>query len=70
MQRFYTKLYSRDQTNRLEQIFFLNNLKAGLSDQQKEHLQIDLKEHEIETSINQMAIGKALVNFISSAGLL
>ena len=39
VQKFYTKLYRCDQTNPLEQNFFLNNLKAGLSDQQKEHLQ-------------------------------
>ena len=39
--------------------FFLNNLKAGLSDQQKEHLQNDLSEFEIETAISQMAKGKA-----------
>ena len=38
VQRFSTKLYSCDQTNPLEQNFFLNNLKAGLSDQQKEYL--------------------------------
>ena len=60
VQRFYTKLYSCDQTNPLEQNFFLNNLKAGLSDQQKEHLQNDLSEFEIETAISQMAKGKAL----------
>ena len=42
-----------------EQIFFLNNLKTGLSDQQKKHLQIDLSEHKIKTAINQMAKGKA-----------
>ena len=59
VQRFYTKLYSCDQTNPLEQNFFLNNLKTGLSDQQKEHLQIDLSEHKIETAINQVAKGKA-----------
>ena len=59
VKRFYTKLYRCDQTNPLEQIFFLNNLKARLSDQQKESLQIDLSEHEIETAINQMAKGKA-----------
>ena len=59
VQRFYTKLYSCDQTNPLEQNFFLNNLKAGLSDQQKEHLQSDLSEFEIETAISQMAKGKA-----------
>ena len=58
-QRFYTKLYSCDQTNPLKQFFFLNNLNAGLSDQQKKNLQIDLSEHEIETAINQMAKGKA-----------
>ena len=54
-----TKLYSCDQTNPLEQNFFQNNLKAGLSDQQKKHLQNDLSEHEIETAISQMAKGKA-----------
>ena len=43
----------------LEQNFFLNNLKAGLSDQQKENLQIDLSNFEIETAISQMAKGKA-----------
>ena len=58
-QRFYTKLYSCDQTNPLEQNFFLNNLKAGLSDQQKENLQIDLSDFEIETAISQTAKDKA-----------
>ena len=48
-----------DQTNPPEQNFFLNNLKAGLSDQRKEHLQNDLSEFEIETAISQMAKGKA-----------
>ena len=42
--RFYTKLYSCDQTNPLKQNFFLNNLKTGFSDQQKENLQIGLSE--------------------------
>ena len=51
-------MYRCDQTNPLEQNFFLNNLKAGLSDQQKEHLQNDLSEFEIETAISQMAKGK------------
>ena len=59
VQKFYTKLYRCDQTNPLEQNFFLNNLKTGLSDQQKEHLQNDLSEFEIETAISQMAKGKA-----------
>ena len=59
VQRFYTKLFSCDQTNPLEQNFFLNNLKAELSDQQKEHFQIDLSGFEIETVISQMAKGKA-----------
>ena len=59
VQRFYTKLCSCDQTNPLEQNFFLSNLKAGLSDQQKEHLQNDLSDFEIETAISQMAKGKA-----------
>ena len=60
VQRFYTKLYSCDQINPLKQIFFLNNLKAGLSGQLKEHLQNDLSDFEIETAISQMAKGKAL----------
>ena len=60
VQRFYTKLYSCDQINPLEQNFFLNNLDVGLSDQQKEHLQNDLSDFEIETAIRQMAKGKAL----------
>ena len=59
VQKFYTKLYRCDQTNPLEQNFFLNNLKAGLSDQQKEHLQNDLSDFKIETTISQMAKGKA-----------
>ena len=59
VQRFYTKLYRCVQTNPLEQNFFLNNLKAGLSDQQKENVQNDLSKFEIETAINQMAKGKA-----------
>ena len=59
VQRFYTKLYRCYQTNPLEQNFFLNILKTGLSDQQKENLQNDLSEFEIETAISQMAKGKA-----------
>ena len=59
VQRFYTKLYRCDQINPLEQNFFLNNLDVGLSDQQKEHLQNDLNDFEIETAISQMAKGKA-----------
>ena len=59
VQRFYTKLYSCDQINPLEQNFFLHNLDAGLSDQQKEHLQNDLSDFETETAISQMAKGKA-----------
>ena len=57
-QKFYTNLYRCDQTNPLKQNFFLNNLKVGLSDQQKEHLQNDLSDFEIETAISQMAKGK------------
>ena len=56
---FYTKLYSCDQTNPYERNFFLNNLKAVLSDQQKKNLQNDLSDFEIETAISQMAKGKA-----------
>ena len=52
-------LYSCDQINPLEQNLFLNNLKAGLSGQQKEHLQIDLSEFEIETAISQMVKDKS-----------
>ena len=59
VQKFCTKLYSCDQISLLEQNFFLNNLKAGLSDQQREHLQNDLSDFEIETDIRQMAKGKA-----------
>ena len=59
VQRFYTKLYSCDQINFVEQNFFLNNLDVGLSDQQKEHLQNDLSDFEIETAISQMAKDKA-----------
>ena len=59
VQKFNTKLYSCDQINPPEQIFFLNNLKAGLSGQQKEHLQNDLSDFEIETAISQIAKGKA-----------
>ena len=59
VQKFYTKLYRCDQTNPLEQNIFLNNLKTGLSDQQKENLQTDLSEFEIETAISQMKQGKA-----------
>ena len=58
VQKFYTKLYRCDQTNPLEQNIFLNNLKTGLSDQHKEHLQTDLSEFEIETAISQMKQGK------------
>ena len=59
VQRFYTKLYICDQTNPLEQNCFLNNLKTGFPVQQKENLQIDLSDFEIETAISQMAKGKA-----------
>ena len=58
VQKFYTKLHGCDQTNLLEQNFYLNNLKTGLSDLQKENLQIDLSEFEIETAISQMKKGK------------
>ena len=58
VQRFYTKLHSCDQTNPLELNFFLNNLKAGLLDQQKENLQNELSDFDIETAISQMAKGK------------
>ena len=58
VQRFYTKLCKYDKTNPLEQNFFLNNLKTGLSDQQKENLQNDLSEFELETAICQIAKGK------------
>ena len=58
VQKFYTKLYGCDQTNPLQQNIFLNNLKTGLSDQQKENLQIDLSDFEIETAISQMKKGK------------
>ena len=61
VQRFYTKLYSCDQINPLEQNFFLNNLRAGLSDQQKEHLQNDLSDFEIETAISQKVKPRALM---------
>ena len=54
VQKFYTKLYGCDQTNPLQQNIFLNNLKSGLSDQQKENLQTDLSGFEIETAISQM----------------
>ena len=59
VQKFYTKLYRCDQFTPLEQNFFLRNLKTGLSDQQKEHLQNDLSDFEIEIAISQMAKGKA-----------
>ena len=59
VQRFYTKLYSCDQINPLEQNYFLNNLNVRLSDQQKQYLQNDLSDFEIETAISQMAKGKA-----------
>ena len=59
VQKFHAKLFSCDQTNPLEQNIFLNNLKSELSDQQKENLQIDLSEFEIEIAINQMKKGKA-----------
>ena len=52
-------MYSCDQTNPLEQNFFLNNFTTGLSDQQKENLQNDLSEFEIETAISQIAKRKA-----------
>ena len=57
VQKFHIKMYRCDQTNPLEQIFFLNNLKTGLSDQQKEHLQIDLDEFEIEIALKGKAPG-------------
>ena len=60
VQSFFSKLYSCDQINPLEQNYFLNNLKAGWSDQQKKHLQNDVSNFEIETAISQMKKGKAL----------
>ena len=59
VQKFYTKLYGCDQTNPLQQNIFPNNLKTGLSGQQKENLQNDLSDFEIETAISQMKKGKA-----------
>ena len=58
MERFYAELYRCDQTDLAKQNLFLDNITAGLSDQQKNNLQVDLSEHEIEAAISQMAIGK------------
>ena len=52
--RFYAELYKRDQTDLAKQNLFLDNVTAGLSDQQKNNLQVDLSEHQIETAISQM----------------
>ena len=56
--KFYAELYRCGQTDLAKQNLFLDNITAGLSDQQKNNLQVDLSEHEIETAISQMANGK------------
>ena len=61
VQKFYANLYRCDQTNPLELNFFLNNLKAGLPEQQKENLQNDLSEFEIETALSQITKGKTRI---------
>ena len=58
VQRFYAELYKRDQTDLAKQHLFLDNFTAGLYDQQKNNLQVDLSEQEIETAISQMTKGK------------
>ena len=58
VERFYAEFYRRDQTDLAKQNLFLDNITAGLSDQQKNNLQVDLSEHEIETAISQMMKGK------------
>ena len=58
VERFYAELHKRDQTDLAKQNLFLDNITAGLSDQQKNNLQVDLSKHEIETAISQMAKGK------------
>ena len=46
-----------DQTDLAKQNLFLDNITTGLSDQQKNNLQVDLSE-QIEAAISQMANGK------------
>ena len=58
VERFYAELYRCDQTDLAKQNLFLDNITAGLFDQQKNNLQVDLSEHEIEAAISQMANGK------------
>ena len=58
VERFYAELYRCDQTDLAKQNLFLDNITAGLSDQQKNNLQVDFSEQEIETAISQMANGK------------
>ena len=58
VERFYAELGRCDQTDLAKQNLFFDNITAGLSDQQKNNLQVDLSEHEIETAISQMANGK------------
>ena len=59
MERFFAELYRCDQTDLAKQNLFFDNITAGLSDQQKNNLQVDLSEHEIEAATSQMANGKA-----------
>ena len=58
VERFYAELYRCDQTDLAKQNLFLSNITAGLSEQQKNNLKVDLTEHKIETAISQMANGK------------
>ena len=49
--KYYAGLYRCDQTDFLQQNFFLDHISAKLSDQQNGNLQVNLSEHKIETAI-------------------
>ena len=58
-QTFYSKLYQKDETSIPEQNFFLSSINAGISDKQKESLEIEIKEEELESAICSMSKGKS-----------
>ena len=58
-QTFYSKLYQKDETSIPEQNFFFGSINAGISDEQKEDLEIEIIGEEIESAICSMSKGKS-----------
>ena len=58
-QSFYSKLYQKDEISIPEQNFLLGLINAGISNKQKEDLEIEIKGEEIESAICSMAKGKS-----------